>query len=99
ASFSNVAPFMSVFAPGVAITSSVPGGGYHAYNGTSMATPHVAGTWALLKQAVPNASVGLILSALQQTGVPITDTRPGGTITKPRIRVFEALQQLTPVTN
>jgi subtilisin len=26
--FSNVAPFMSLFAPGVSITSSVPGGGY-----------------------------------------------------------------------
>jgi hypothetical protein len=99
ASFSNVSSFMSLFAPGVSITSSVPGGGYHAYSGTSMATPHVTGTWAVLKQAVPNAGVGLILDALQQTGLPITDSRPGGTVTKPRIRVFEALQQLTPVTN
>jgi hypothetical protein len=97
--FSNVAPFMSLFAPGESITSSVPGGGYQAFSGTSMATPHVSGTWAILKQAVPNAGVGLILDALQQTGLPITDTRPGGTVTKPRIRVFHALQSLTPVTN
>jgi subtilisin family serine protease len=97
--FTNAAPFMSLFAPGVAITSSVPGGGYAAFSGTSMATPHVAGTWAVLKQAVPNASVSLILSALQLTGTPITDTRPGGTVTQSRIKVFDALQALAPVSN
>jgi hypothetical protein len=97
--FSNVASFMSLFAPGESITSSVPGGSYQAFSGTSMATPHVAGTWAVLKQAVPSASVTLILNALQQTGLPITDTRPAGTVTKPRIRIFEALQALTPTSN
>ncbi|HEY7288443.1 MAG TPA: S8 family serine peptidase [Vicinamibacterales bacterium] len=98
-SFSNVASFMSLFAPGESITSSVPGGGYHAYSGTSMATPHVAGTFALLKQAVPSESVIDILSALQQTGKPITDTRTFGTVTAPRIEDFDALTRLIAATN
>ncbi|MCE4609558.1 MAG: carboxypeptidase regulatory-like domain-containing protein [Desulfurococcales archaeon] len=38
-------------APGVDITSSVPGGGYESWSGTSMATPHAAGTVALILQA------------------------------------------------
>jgi subtilisin family serine protease len=37
-----------VSAPGVEIYSAVPGGKWEAWNGTSMATPHVAGAMALL---------------------------------------------------
>lgn len=40
-----------VVAPGVAICSSVPGGKYESWNGTSMAVPHVAGAFALMLSA------------------------------------------------
>jgi len=95
-SFSNVAPILSLFAPGSSITSSVTGGGFGTASGTSMATPHVAGAWAILKQAGPGATVTQTLSALQSTGALITDARPGGSVTKPRIRVAQALAALLP---
>jgi subtilisin len=98
-SFSNVAPFLSLVAPGQAITSSVPSGLFQSFNGTSMAAPHVAGTWSLLRQAVPVASVGTILNALRLTGLPIADTRAGGTATVPRVSAFMALATLAPVEN
>jgi hypothetical protein len=42
-----------------------------------MATPHIAGAWALLKSAKPSASVDELLTALQSRGIPLMDPRNG----------------------
>ncbi len=48
ARFSCFGPEIAVCAPGVAITSSVPDNNYAAWDGTSMAAPHVTGLAALI---------------------------------------------------
>ena len=90
--FSNSSPLVELLAPGSSINSSVPGGGFLPFDGTSMATPHVAGAWADLKETTPGASVSTVLSALQSTGKPITDADNG--VVKPRIRVLSASTRL-----
>jgi len=93
-SFSNSVSFLNLLAPGDYINSSTPGSNYSMKSGTSMATPHVAGAWALLKSKVPSATVDQVLSALTTTGKPVTDSRNG--ITKPRIQVNLAANALGP---
>jgi subtilisin family serine protease len=100
ASFSNYHPGMlELFAPGVSIlTSTGTGtGDYVSRSGTSLSAPHVAGAWALLRQARPGASVDEILAVLVGSGVTPVASRCGGAA-QPRIRVDAAVALLgTPV--
>jgi subtilisin family serine protease len=63
-------------APGVGITSSV-GSGYLAYSGTSMASPHVAGVVALMRQAAPDLGALQVEDILRRTATPAAGD-PGG---------------------
>ena len=93
-SFSNSSPHLDLLAPGRDIQTSVPGGGFDDFNGTSLATPHVAGAWAVLKSKAPTATLEELLSVLSQTGVSVTDSRNG--LVRPRIQVDAALDALLP---
>ena len=66
-----------VTAPGVNIYSGVPGGGYDTFNGTSMATPHVAGVAGLLKSHDGSLSASAIEDLL--TGSGSNNTRSSNT--------------------
>ncbi len=99
ASFSNWRDeLVPLFAPGVSIYSSI-GSGDDAFgykSGTSMATPHVCGAWAVLKQK-SNASVDTIFNAFTSTGAAVTF---GGNCSDPsginrRISVIDALNTLS----
>ncbi|MCU0479636.1 MAG: S8 family serine peptidase [Anaerolineae bacterium] len=103
ATFSNVSSKVALFAPGVNITSAVPvnwsavDSNYGTWGGTSMATPFVAGAWAIMRQAYPNDSVDAILNRLQIYGTPVTDNiRTNGTtvgtgLTRSRLNIGNSL--------
>jgi subtilisin len=93
-SFSNASAWLSLLAPGEMIQSSMTNGSYGARSGTSMAAPHVAGAWAVLKQRKPGAGVAEILDAMRANGAPLVDGRPGSGQTLPRLRVRAALDAL-----
>ncbi len=90
---SNSGPPLDLFAPGTNIRSSVPGG-FSDATGTSMATPHVTGAFAVLRQADPGASVSTLLAALTSTGFPLFDSRNG--LTFPRLQVDDAVRARAP---
>lgn len=87
ASFSSMGPAADFYfkpelaAPGVAIYSTIPGGAYASWNGTSMAAPHVAGAIALFKQAHPDFTSEDIKAALMNNAIILKNYQNGETIT------------------
>jgi len=63
-----------VVAPGTDVRSSVPGNGYSSFSGTSMASPHVTGSVAVLRQVDPNLDVDTIKDILMTTAVDLGAT-------------------------
>jgi subtilisin len=85
--FSCWGPQVGVCAPGVAVVSSVPGGGYAAWDGTSMAASHVVGFSALLLSHHPmlqginfgaraDQRVSILYDFLRAAAVPYAQVDP-----------------------
>jgi hypothetical protein len=97
AGYSNRGPLLDMFAPGTDVWSSVPSDSDDAYgskNGTSMAAPHVAGAFALLREELPDASVTELEELLESTGTDITYDSAGTQVTTPRIDLAAALPRI-----
>lgn len=69
---------LDVAAPGVGVRSSWTGGGYNRINGTSMATPHVAGVAALHLQADPTVTADDLRAVLKMQCRPLGPNRDFG---------------------
>lgn len=74
ARWSSTGPDLELSAPGVAINSTLLGGGYGEKSGTSMASPHVAGSAALVWVANPGWSNNTVRTQLQSTADDLGDS-------------------------
>lgn len=80
ASFSNRGPAIhypgvikpDISAPGVGICSTIKSGNYGSKDGTSMATPHIVGTAALMLSYRPTLDVNDLEDTIRETAVPLT---------------------------
>ena len=80
AAFSNYGTDkITLAAPGVNVYSTVPGGGYQSLDGTSMASPHVAGVAALIRSTNPKLTPAQVRDRLatQANDLPCPPTSGG----------------------
>ncbi len=93
ADFSNYGKLnVDVFAPGVKIYASTPNNSYQFLQGTSMASPNVAGVAALIRSYYPNLTAKQVKHILMESGTAISndvvvggdskDVRPFATLSK-----------------
>lgn len=74
---------MAVAAPGVGIYSSIPNNKYATFNGTSMATPYVAGLIGLMKSIKPSLTAKEVHDILSKTGKETKNTELTGKLIQP----------------
>jgi serine protease len=100
ASFSNFGASVGIAAPGVSVLSTLNSGAttpgvdsYAYYQGTSMATPHVAGVAALMASVYPSVTPDQLTSMLKSTAraFPVTCTGCGSGIVNARAAVDAAI--------
>ena len=91
--FSNYgAESVDLGAPGVGIYSTIPGNSYATFSGTSMATPHVAGTVALIKAQHPTLTSDGIKERLLRSVDPVPSL-DGITVTGGRLNAYNSVEE------
>jgi subtilisin family serine protease len=98
ASFSNFGTKVDVSAPGVNIFSTLPDDTHTFMDGTSMASPHVAGLAALIWSRNEGLTNAQVRSIIETTCDNIDARNPGfvGLLGKGRINAFSALKATPP---
>lgn len=91
AAFANFGSWVDLAAPGDGITSTMVGGGYATWSGTSMAAPLAAGAAALLKSREPGLSARDVARRLERISAPLC-----GTNAQRQIDAEAALRNLMP---
>jgi serine protease AprX len=85
----------NVCAPGVDVISTMPGGNYMAKNGTSMSTPHVSGTIALMLEKNPSLKPSQINKILESTAVDLGQAGKDNVYGAGRIDAYKAVFSVT----
>lgn len=83
---------MGIAAPGVNIYSTFPKNQYKTFNGTSMATPYVAGLLGLMKSLNPDLTPKEAHKLLKATGIDTNDTHKTGKFIQPAAVVAKMLK-------
>jgi thermitase len=93
AAFSNTVNDVKygIAAPGVKIMSTYPNGIYKELDGTSMATPMVAGLVGLLKSIRPGLKTDQVFQILHDSGKKITDDNTTGRLIQSADAVLKVL--------
>lgn len=96
--FSNYFGTVDVIAPGIDIISTIAGGGYAKWRGTSMATPIVAGIAAMVKMKYSDYSPIQIQEHIKATTDNIDTLNPDfiGKIGKGRVNALKAVTETNP---
>ncbi len=79
-------------APGQGVLSTLPGSTYGSFTGTSMATPHVSGSAALLWAQNPSLTLPQVKALLIFNGDELGALGSGKTLTGRRLNVFKSFQ-------
>lgn len=98
ASFSNYGNWISLAAPGTEILTTMNGGGYGYWYGTSFASPITAGVAALCLAVNPALSNAALVSLLEQTADDLGPAGWDSSFGWGRINAYRAVLAAAPVT-